>query len=175
MSNTKTTHTTISFAEKTGDEWRDQAAKARQSEQESYERSDTDGFMSQWASGLTSREYEMKAVIADNGGLSEFSALFDLEGNLIPAKYIETRYGWSWALLDSDEPTASFKGFFSPSRAQTDSYRIANDAKKGYYVGTVKAPANVKLFGESLVGVRPIIYRTDGGFSREVEIVDNGL
>ena len=35
------------------DEHRQMAAKAEQDKAESWERSDTDGFLSQWASGLT--------------------------------------------------------------------------------------------------------------------------
>jgi hypothetical protein len=126
-----------------------------------------------------SEKDKLRAELSANNGYSSAPALFDLEGNLVAAKFIETRYGWAWALLEDDDPRGSFKGFFSPSKAQNDFVRRANDAKKGYYVGEVMAPSAVGelLRGSGLWGGQhtyPVIYRTDKGFSRDVKIVDNG-
>ena len=78
---------------------------------DSFDRSDTDGFLSQWAGHLSSQANSMKARLAENGNQAEFPAIFDLEGNLVPAKYIRTVYGWTWALLSSEDPTSSFVGY----------------------------------------------------------------
>jgi hypothetical protein len=126
-----------------------------------------------------SEKDKLRAELASTGGFSSAPALFDLEGNLIAAKFIETRYGWAWALLESDDAQGAFKGFFSPSKAQNDYVRQANNAKKGYYVGSVMAPSAVGelLRGSGLWGGQhtyPVIYRTDKGFSRNVKIIDNG-
>ena len=163
----------------TASDYRDMAAESRQRAADSWENSDTDGFVSQWASGITAREYDLKAEVEDNGGKSEFSALFDLEGNLVPAKLVDTQYGRAWGLLSSDDATSPFKGWFSPSNAATDSHRIHNNAKKGYYEGTVMAPAGVTTTSRgrglgSAGSVCVITYRKDRGFSRDVEILDNG-
>lgn len=163
----------------TAPEYRQMASETRQRVNDSYERSGSDGFVSQWAGGVTAREYELKAEITENGGKDVFPALFDLEGNLVPAKLIDTRYGRAWGLLPDDDPRGSFTGWFSPSNAATESYRIRNNEKKGYYEGTVMAPAAVTIAasGRGLSGAmsaRPISFRTDGGFSREVDIIDNG-
>jgi hypothetical protein len=157
---------------KTGIELRDMAAQAERRAWESFERSDTDGYLSQWASGITAQLYRQQAEVADNGGRWEFAALFDLAGELVPAKYIETRYGMAWALLESDDPRSRIVGWFNPSRARNDATRRANDARKGYYVGRVAAPAKADTAGATTVYVG--VFRTDGGFSRDVQIIDNG-
>lgn len=44
---------------------------------ESWERSDTDGFLSQWASGISSSLALTKADICDAQGLDQFTGLFE--------------------------------------------------------------------------------------------------
>ena len=84
------------------------AHQADQEAQDSFDRCDTDGFLSQWASGMTGRLHRAKAEIAEQGGKAEFPALFDLAGNLVAAKLVETRYGMSWGILPDDSPDGSF-------------------------------------------------------------------
>ena len=155
---------------------RDKADAADQAAADSFDRSDTDGFVSQWASTTQARLYRVQADLAEAGNVHEFPALFTTDGELVAAKRIETRYGYAWGLLPSDDPRGRFTGWFNPSKAQDPAKRQAADARKGYQVGTVLAPAAAKLegSGRGLAGaltVHPHIYRTDGGFSREVEIV----
>ena len=155
------------------------AHQADQEAQDSFDRCDTDGFLSQWASGMTGRLHRAKAEIAEQGGKAEFPALFDLAGNLVAAKLVETRYGMSLGILPDDSPDGSFVSWFSPSRARSDKTARANNARKGYYVGSVMAPANARTAGSGTgmsgcLSVYVQTYRTDGGFSRDVEIVDNG-
>lgn len=120
------------------------------------------------------KELEMK------GGRSEFDALFDLEGNLIPAKLIETQYGMSWAILSSPESSSSFSGkFFNASKAKSLAAAIKNNAKKGYYVGKVIKPGVVKVKtyrGYYAIVEAPYIAEVQTNFdSPEIEILDNGL
>jgi hypothetical protein len=146
---------------------------------------DVDGAATQWASGVESQKQLILNEIASNGGTSIFPALFDLEGNLVPAKLIETRFGPAWGVFDKDASQASghtnsFVSFFSASKAKSEVRRFLSDERKGYYVGTVKALAGVALqsnggFGYSGAStVHPVVYRKDGGFSLDAEIVDNG-
>lgn len=158
----------------TPEEHRRLAEEAEQRREESWDRSDTDGFMSQWASGLAADEHRLAAQIAEAGGRAWFPALFDLDGNLVAAKLIDGRYGLVWGLLESDDPDSPFTGWFNPSRALDDDRARRNNAKKGYYVGGVMARAKADLGGGSITSVRAIAKRIDGGFSRDVEIVDNG-
>lgn len=152
-------------------------AKARQHEEDaiaSFERCDTDGFASQWASGVMAAEARLNAHLANQGGVDEFPSLFDLDGNLVAAKLIQTKYGLSWGILATDDPSSRvvrWVGAF-PKRATTMT-------RKGFYEGTVRCPAHVTLGGSGTglsgaLTVRPYITRNDRGFSRDVEIVDNG-
>lgn len=158
----------------TPQELREQAAAHDRKAHESFERCDTDGFMSQWADGLTAGKLRLQAQIAENGGRATHPALFDLEGNLVPAKLVDGRYGLVWGLLEDDDPHGRFVGWFNPSQARRPGVARRNDAKKGYYIGYVLAPAEAKLRGGNACTVMPVAVRTDGGFSRDVEIVDNG-
>ena len=63
-----------------------EAEKSRQQSIESFDRCDTDGFLSQWANDMESQELLLQAQIESNNGLYEFPALFDLNGNRVRAK-----------------------------------------------------------------------------------------
>lgn len=156
-------------AEKLRQMAREQNARAA----ESFERCDTDGFLSQWAQGITADKYRMQADIAENGGMAAFPALFDLEGNLVPAREAYGKWGSFWSLLDGNGDRTG--DTFNESRAASDKLRIKNDAKKGYYVGEVLAPARVAVRGSSATSVACHIERADGGWSPDVMVLDNGL
>jgi hypothetical protein len=145
---------------------------------ESFDRCDTDGFVSQWADGLMAQEHRLAAEIADNGGRAQFPALFDLDGNLVAAKLItmEDRYSYGqvtkWGVLENDDPRSRVVQWITafPVRKSTM-------VRKGFTEGYVMAPARADMAGsgQGLAGahtVRAVAKRTDGGFSRDVEIVE---
>lgn len=160
--------------EMTAEDYRKKAADNFREAQESYDRSDTDGALSQFASGLSSSKNLLLAEIAENNGLLEFPALFDLDGKLVPAKLINTRFGTCWALLESEDGDSPFASFFNPSSARDEDRRIATNAKKGFYVGTVLVEAGVTYKGDNFVSTRPVAYRKDGGWDANAIVVDNG-
>lgn len=82
-------------------DYRAKAAAARQAERDSFDRCDTDGFVSQWVSGLSARKYDLMASIEENGGRHEFLGLYQGERR-VKARMIFTRFGSSW-LLHEDE------------------------------------------------------------------------
>jgi len=156
----------------TGDSLRESAARHERNARESFERCDTDGFVSQWASGLNAERDRLAASIADAGGVADFPALFDLDGNLVAAKLINGRYGMVWGILASDDPDSEVVEWVTAFPA-----RESTMTRKGYREGTVMASAAAKLAGggrgtAGAANVRAIKYRTDGGFSRDVEIID---
>lgn len=164
------------------DDLRAQARGNRASAQESYERSDTDGFLSQWASGITASELLLKADLIESGGSYERDVLFDLEGNVVLAKEIETRYGWSWMILDPDNPRGSAIGWFNESKAKNPERKRAADARKGYYVGRAMIKGYVKIIASgtglsgaasAYPGILPWRDETTGGYV-VTEIIDNG-
>jgi len=113
----------------------------------------------------------LEAELAEQDGRTTVSALFDTDGNLVAAKLVNTRHGVSWAILASDDPTSEAVDWFNPSRARDLTTRNANNAKNGYYIGRVAAPAKVILDGEG-PGLYAAVVRADGGFSRDVTVLN---
>jgi len=65
---------------------REESDRAHQASQESWERSDTDGFLSQWALDITAREKVREAELYDQGCMVLRPALMDIEtGEIVAA------------------------------------------------------------------------------------------
>lgn len=127
----------------TPEQWRASAAANRKAARDSFDRCDTDGFVSQWASESVAREFELWATLAEQGYEWDFPALYTADGKLIEgARYVETRYGWTW-VYDGDGGTV----WFRPSEARDPQRRLAADLKKGHTVGLVRRPAYVGTRG----------------------------
>jgi len=153
----------------------DQRELGRQWEREahdSYDRCDTDGALSQQASQITAQRYRLQADVAENGGMWSFPALFDLKGDLIPAREAYGQYGAFWSLLDEHGNRTG--RITKDSAARSEAVRIRNNAKKGFYVGEVLAPARVITRGQSATSVACFIDRADGGWNSDVLVIDNG-
>jgi hypothetical protein len=100
------------FADYTRDDWKARAAELRadakreqQRRAESIDRSDTDGFLSQWAHDLNARLSEARARICDAGGMAEFEGLYAGDRR-VRAKVVETRYGARWLVHQTDRGRA---------------------------------------------------------------------
>lgn len=160
---------------KTEAQWRELAAACSARSRASFERSDTDGFLSQWASDMTARKHLMCADLARDGGIREFPAPFDLEGNLINALFIKTQYGWTW-LLRTVPHWWKGKPFLNPSRALKGAVRRRNDSAKGIAMGTVRTRAEVRTggSGKGMSGAVGMHYFVSRVPDSPVEIVDNG-
>ncbi|MDX3100493.1 hypothetical protein [Nonomuraea angiospora] len=159
----------------TATELREQAILDDQAAQDSFERCDTDGALSQWAHSMNAQEARLQADIEENGGRALFLALFDTAGNLVPAKRMDSQYskhGIYFALLDGNGRITG--QWFTPSQSQDARRARKADAAKGFYVGYVMAPAKAELRGGNVCTVTAVAVRTDGGYSEDVEIVDNG-
>lgn len=126
---------------KTAEELRAQAAACSRASQESFDRCDTDGFLSQWASDITASKLLTQAQLVEQGGIDHFTTLVDQEGNLVPVKKINTRYGLSYAVFSSFEALAEYG-------AEIVQWVKINDkaiAKKGYKRVVVEAEGKVIL------------------------------
>ena len=113
---------------------------------------------------------ELENQLSANNGLARFGALFDLNGNLVPARLV----GTAWAILSGDDPCSKIVAWFNASQARNVNVRLRHDTAKGFYVGEVMARANVTVLGTTPTTQRVAIVRADGGFSRDVTIIDNG-
>jgi hypothetical protein len=121
------------------EELRQLAKDSRRRSQESFERSDTDGFLSQWASDLHARLYEVQAEIADQEGKSEFPRLFEGD-RMVLAIVIDGKFGSVW-LLDRSEQER-FGRTFVPTGEKS---RVQK--KLGLHEGSIIAPAYAKITG----------------------------
>lgn len=117
--------------------FKNDANASLKSREDSWERSDTDGFLSQWASGLSAQLSNAKAEIVRNRGRAPFRRLCDKDGNEVPARLIDAKYGPCWALLD---PAGKFTGVFVSDRDSTI-------AKKGFTTRDIDKPAWAKMAG----------------------------
>jgi len=113
-----------------------EAREAVQRAHDSFERSDTDGCLTQWASGITADLRRRQAQILRNGGKSEFRGLYEGDRR-VTARLIETQFGPSW-LLNEDE-ALRFGRRFLP---EGDNSRVQK--KLGLHEARELAPAAAK-------------------------------
>lgn len=145
---------------KTPDQWRADAQQSHRDADESWERSDTDGFLSQWASNSLASEYEAAARLAEQDGLTEVQALFNLDGTIASTHpgYNEQWDRDYWVLNDAAADRYG-RRFYNPSAAKKAAVRNANDRKKGFTVGRIRVAGYATLAGSlTLHGViRPVV------------------
>lgn len=159
---TATTTAPGTFRGKTADEWRATMRRHHSDAADSFERCDTDGFLSQWASGVNAAHAETCAELADANGRATFPALFDLNGNHVPARQVPTRYGVSWR---------TETGWHNPSEAKSGARRHAADTRKGLVMGTIECDAWVIKTGQSINVWSVIVPAREPG---QIVIIDNG-
>jgi hypothetical protein len=160
----------------TAEQWRAKAVGSRQSAAESWERSDTDGFMSQWASGVMAQEYEAKATLAEDGGLTTTRALFFAgTGEVASTHFAYGQWGGYWVL--NDEATEAFgKRFLSESKASTGEKQRAFLVKKGFTVGRVRVKGYVATKGANATSVRAGIFPDiDALKAGEYEVIETDI
>lgn len=130
----------------TADEWRAMARRNVDAEAESWERSDTDGFLSQKALITMAHMYGDLATLAENDGREDMRWPFDAETDepVEDWRWVETRYGGS-ILIGSGEDAV----FFNPSHAKKGATRLARDKAKGFVWGVVETEVVVMPRGWS--------------------------
>ncbi len=113
---------------KTPEEWREMARECYRRREESWQNSDTDGFLSQWAAEKVAGDYEHLATLSENGGKAQIMGVTDLDGNLLDARQVETQYGWAW-MIKHEDGTVSW---FNESKARSGEKRRKAHEAKGY-------------------------------------------
>ena len=131
------------------DDYRLLARLAEERRAESFERCDTDGFLSQFALSVQANEYRKWADLAENNYQDYFETLADMEGNLVPCRKIETKFGLSYGVYATFEDAQNcgniIKWVGMGKRAAKN---------KGYKIVTVSAEATVVFGG----GYTPRVY-----------------
>lgn len=162
-------------AEYLADERGDYAAK-----EESFERCDTDGFLSQWAHDQLARKNRLLANLARNDGRVFVAVYVDPEtGETIPARAIRTKYGTRVAVFASWSDCCSRSGEIVEwlSRKKADSrfevaYFEAEGAVDSY---AAKGAMNVSYFYVAFRGydLGHGVLLADAAGDAEVAIVDD--
>lgn len=136
--------------------YRKEAAAIRDRVQESFDRCDTDGFVSQWAGGLSAQLAETRARLVEAGRVSTFTGLYEGDRR-VPAKRLETRFGYSWLLRD-DADIAHFGRKWIPCGGNS---RIQKTLGLRECLETAPAWANLSGRGHGLGGTCWVaVYRT---------------
>lgn len=141
--------------------------------EESFDRSDTDGFLSQWALNTCAAEKRLEAQIIEQGGQAEFPALFDkATGERVRAKLVDVPgyQGWNrvskWIVLDRNDKAVHWVPAFKAG-PRSRLFQL------GLEEGREMAPAKATLSGgngrglSGAVNVRPIAKRQDAGYPAE--------
>jgi hypothetical protein len=130
----------------TAEDHRAAAAESARRRAESYDRCDTDGFVSQWASGLLDQEHQAWADLLDNGGKTRMRVLMNLDGTVASTHLGYGKYGAYWVLNDA-AATRYGKRFFSESEAGSAARRRKTHAAKGFTFGTIEVDGYVTTSG----------------------------
>lgn len=124
------------------------AADAREAA-ESFERCDTDGFLSQWAKGLTSRQRELEAQLIENGGVTTMLGPVTADGQPVRFRDVQTRYGRKWLVLDGNDEALAW---LDPHAVNLSTYR-----KKGYSLGRYEVKGIAKVVGSHATNCQAVI------------------
>jgi hypothetical protein len=139
----------------TADQYRKSAARSVEMAEESFQRCDTDGFMSQWSSGINARLDLAKADIVDQEYVDTFVGLY-VGQRRIKAKAYRSQFGTSWVMHESEQELISLRGgAFLPTGRNSRIHK-----KLGIREALETAPAWAKISGEHLTNLSVVRYRT---------------
>lgn len=151
---------------KTPKEWRALANVSARAKDDSFDRCDTDGFLSQWAHGLSAQLFEAKARVSEANGMMDFPGLFlSVTGERMKAKLLNRpTYGRPWVSesvwrVEMANGAVVWIPAFKKGRA-------SKMFKNGMEERMEAAPADAKIMskGRGTGGQAWVaIYRTDGG------------
>jgi len=156
----------------TANELRESAAEHDRKAAESFDRCDTDGFVSQWAHGLGSQKDRLQAEVEENGGLSSFMGLFNSAGERVKAKMVVVYNSYKfeheskWIVLDASDNAAHWVAI--PQNPESPS-KQSKMGQLGLHQEWEEAPGKAELSGggtglAGAVNVRATVKRTDGGY-----------
>ncbi len=94
---------------KSASDYRAEAQACRDRAEESFERCDTDGFLSQYCSVISARLADRRAKILDNDGMASFTGLYEGERR-VKAKMLNGTYGHYWLLHEDEAELVAARG-----------------------------------------------------------------
>lgn len=145
---------------------------------DSFERCDTDGFLSQWASGITASRKRLEADLVDAGGVSQFRGLFDEDGRRVKAKRVtvDNKFTFThetkWIVLDEDDRVLHWVAIPQDPDAPSKRSKMGKLGLHEEWEDGI--PAKVVLRGANVTSVRAVVVRTDGGFPEGAVVFGKG-
>jgi hypothetical protein len=137
------------------EELREKARRLTEKAEESFERSDTDGFLSQWANNLSARKALVEAEIEDAGGLGKIACIVDADDRIAPVRPIETKFGQKFARFE-DFQAANDRG------GQVVEWLTASRLEKaGYRRAFCLRPAKAEIVGSDAATCYPMAVPSD--------------
>ncbi|QWY84902.1 hypothetical protein SEA_MSCARN_31 [Gordonia phage MScarn] len=152
--------TVYTISDHTADEYRAMAQDERNRSAESFDRCDTDGFLSQWAHDSMAHNYRHLADLVDNGGDVQEIAwpmILEDEGNwrwVDEFRYVKGQYGESVRIWHEHKVH-----WWNPSRARKAEVARRNDEKKGFRWALVKATVEAYTYSAGMnvaLALRPV-------------------
>ncbi len=131
------------------DRLRADAAENDQEAHDSFERCDTDGFLSQWASDLTADKKRLEADLIEAGGVITIVGPVTEDGDPVRFKTVDTRYGRKWLVLDDNDDAVAWLDIAS---VNLNTYR-----KKGYNLGRYEVKGIAKIAGSRATNCTAIL------------------
>ena len=129
------------FDSENGKQLRKQASEWQRREEESFQRCDTDGSVSQWCHSISARDNARAAALSDNSNLAVFQVLLDSATGEVVANTIHVfrsrfHYGneYKWAVRRSGAAKVQWV---------TNYKRASGFASKGLRVAWIVAPAKL--------------------------------
>lgn len=126
-----------------------EAARLEAKAEESFQRCDTDGFLSQWSSNLMAQKLRLQSKINENNGQWEFQGLYQMEPVVrrVAAQIVVGQFGSSW-LLEAEE-AQRFGRKFIPVGSNS---RVQKKLGLGQLPELAPARANISGRGHGLSG-----------------------
>ena len=125
--------------------WEKEAENCERRRQESWERSDSDGFLSQWANQEMAARYRRAAFIARNGYVEHFRVVADLDGNILSDDERKGDYGYYWLVRSAEGKDR----FFKESTAVKEETALRNNARKGRVMVYAAKPVEINSSADS--------------------------
>lgn len=133
------------ISDHTADEWREMARECRQRSADSFDRCDTDGFLSQWASDSLANTYRYLAELAEGSGdvqVITWPMMATPSGDWVPVPE------WRWVKGNFRSSVRVWDGtnvhWWNPSQARKAATAQRNDEKKGFRWGQALAHVHVQ-------------------------------
>ncbi len=157
------------FSEK-AETYEAEAARSEQAKHDSFERCDTDGFVSQWASGITAELNREKARLSRQERLDTFSGLYSGDTR-VRAKIVNGRYGSVWLIDESDRDITGGREFIPVgSRSKVQRELGLSERQETAPAWACTAGSGTGLSGAC--SVRVITFRTGCKWGSDAKLIE---